>query len=353
MIDNKIDSIVVSDNRSDDVPFITVIIPTFKRVELLSQTLDSLVAQNNKSFEVVIVDNDSDNSVGLDQLVDAYNNRLSIALFRNLSNLGMFGNWDRGMLLARTKWVTILHDDDLFAPSFINDTQYLIEKFHKIQLLLFRSAIFYGDQNPLRNGSLHEIKNNDKLIKRIRKTFLKNKLYRLTLVDYFFKNEHMGTLGAVFKRDNALAINGFIDNYGYASDYAFFIEYCKSFGEVYLYNNYATLYRYSVNESLNYEVLVSFIDEGKKIRKNILDFYKINNRLGLTLNSIATASQISRTREMDHSCEFIDTLVKDLIRQSELSPISYNFFRLLGSVLYNLYQIRRLSACRCPFGKRA
>ena len=344
MNENINDSINIYDNRPDKVPFVTVIIPTFKRVDLLSQTLDSLVAQANKSFEVLVVDNDSGNSVGLDQLVEKYSKKLSIALYRNLNNLGMFGNWDRGMLLARTKWITVLHDDDLFASSFINDTLYLIEKVSNMQLLLFRFVLFCGDDNPLSDNSqiTSNIKIKEKRIKRIRNALLKNKFYKLTLVDYFFKNEHMGTLGAVFLRENALTINGFVERYGYASDYAFFVEYCKHFDGIYLYNKYSTFYRYSVNESLKYEVLVSFVEEGKRIRKEILAFCGMSDRLSLVLNCIATAFQISQTKGMNHSCEFTDILVRDLIQKNKLTPISCKFFMLVGSILYNLHQVRRI-----------
>ena len=39
------------------MPFFSVIIPTFNRCDLLKRAVESVVAQNFKSFEIIIVDN--------------------------------------------------------------------------------------------------------------------------------------------------------------------------------------------------------------------------------------------------------------------------------------------------------
>ena len=346
---NVISEDCIFDCRRDEFHFLTVIIPTYKLVSFLIQTVDSLVAQCNKHFEVVVVDNDFGNICGLDQTLMSYRDKLAIALFRNPKNLGMFGNWDRGIELSRTKWVTILHDDDLFAPSFISDASHVIAETPSLELLLFRVNTFYGEDNPLNARAEPALPVG---IQGLRNALLNDTIYKLSLVDYFFKNEHTGTLGAVFIRQNALALNGvnrFFEKYGYVSDFAFFVEYCRRYHSTFLYNHPAAYYRFHINESLKYEVILSFIDYCKIIRSEILEEYGFKGRCGTMLNAMVTAYQIKASSGL--KCpEYIANLIPYVIRHHGLTRLSYELYQIVVRVIYNLAQLRRVCSRRikCP-----
>jgi hypothetical protein len=107
------------DGASSETPRLTIAIPTFRRPALLLKALQSAVAQRDAgSFEILITDNDPasqdwETLVALDpKLLSA-----PVRYYVNDANIGMFGNWNRCITLARGEWLTILNDDDGLACS--------------------------------------------------------------------------------------------------------------------------------------------------------------------------------------------------------------------------------------------
>lgn len=97
---------------------LSITIPTFKRFSLLKETLRS-VFENQFSFpvEVIIVDNDPENEEqALEEMSEFSINEFRY--YKNTQNYGMFGNWNQCLTLARGKYITILHDDDLLKKNF-------------------------------------------------------------------------------------------------------------------------------------------------------------------------------------------------------------------------------------------
>lgn len=107
----------MSDNQ--DIPKISVMIPTYEPSELLTQTLDSVLHQVDEpsKFQIAIVDDGSIN-VDIAKLLQPYLARHSIELYINKENLRLAGNWNRAIDLARGEIIHILHQDDLVKPGF-------------------------------------------------------------------------------------------------------------------------------------------------------------------------------------------------------------------------------------------
>lgn len=102
-------------------PRLTIAIPTYRRPDLLLETVASVLAQTDlDGVELVIVEDDPD-SADADRLLNALPGLRDIAFryYRNSSNAGLFGNWNISLSLARGIWFTLLNDDDLFDPAFV------------------------------------------------------------------------------------------------------------------------------------------------------------------------------------------------------------------------------------------
>lgn len=117
----NIESKLIFGQFQNNNPQISIVIPTYKRVGTLKQALDSAINQNiSEDYDIIVLDNeninDSDTEQTMKEYCMKYNN---ILYFKNEENIGMFGNWNRGLELARTKWVTLLHDDDLLYPTYL------------------------------------------------------------------------------------------------------------------------------------------------------------------------------------------------------------------------------------------
>lgn len=99
---------------------ISVVIPTFNRAELLRKAVASVLAQRGDHFEVVISDNCSSDHTP--QVVAEFAADPRVVASRNERNLGMVGNWRKGVYeLARGEWFILMSDDD-----YLTDPEYLV-----------------------------------------------------------------------------------------------------------------------------------------------------------------------------------------------------------------------------------
>lgn len=114
-----------------NTPLVSVIIPTYCRSESLGRALESLTQQTFGSFEVVIVDDNTDDewSAAVRETVAAYSGRLNTVYLRNTAVHGSAGSRNLGIENAKGEYVTFLDDDDLYMPGKIeNQLNDMIQK---------------------------------------------------------------------------------------------------------------------------------------------------------------------------------------------------------------------------------
>ena len=93
--------------------------PVYNASELINQAIDSLLAQDMSDFELIISDNAStDNTYEICQ--NYANNDKRIKLYRNDTNIGALGNFDRVAQLAQGQFFMWACHDDLWEPTFIS-----------------------------------------------------------------------------------------------------------------------------------------------------------------------------------------------------------------------------------------
>ncbi|WP_374945168.1 glycosyltransferase family 2 protein [Sphingomonas sp.] len=105
-------------------PVLSITIPTYRRSDVLAEAVASALAQDlGQPFEVVIVDNDPE-SLGHEALLAAIPALAegNVRYLRNRENIGMYGNINRCVEVARGAWISILHDDDMIDPDFARRT---------------------------------------------------------------------------------------------------------------------------------------------------------------------------------------------------------------------------------------
>lgn len=94
------------------MPLVSVIIPAFNSARYILQTLDSVLAQTEQDFEVIIVDDGStDNTCSL---IEHYDSR--ITMFRQ-HNQGIAGARNAGLSHASGKYIAFLDHDDIWHPD--------------------------------------------------------------------------------------------------------------------------------------------------------------------------------------------------------------------------------------------
>jgi glycosyltransferase involved in cell wall biosynthesis len=95
--------------ESEDRPLISVIVPTFNRVELLKETVQSVRNQTFRDFELIVVNDGS--SDGTAPWLSAQPD-LRVVTQRNS---GIAASRNMGASVARGRWLAFLDHDDLWA----------------------------------------------------------------------------------------------------------------------------------------------------------------------------------------------------------------------------------------------
>lgn len=95
---------------------VTVVIPTFNRLVLLQHSIKSLEDQTIKGFNVLILDNSSNDGTPR-YLRNLTTISFQIELVFREQNIGYFQNLLDGIKRVRTKYITFLSDDNVYLPN--------------------------------------------------------------------------------------------------------------------------------------------------------------------------------------------------------------------------------------------
>jgi glycosyltransferase involved in cell wall biosynthesis len=111
---------------------LTICITTYKRPRLLKEAIQSAVNQaTDIPYRIIVVDNDSDfNNTEVLEIVQSFPQQ-NLSYYKNKENLGAGGNMNRGIVLAKTKWAALLHDDDVLLENYVKEISAVLEKYGK------------------------------------------------------------------------------------------------------------------------------------------------------------------------------------------------------------------------------
>jgi hypothetical protein len=92
-------------------PEVSVILPTYNRAWILKEAIDSVLAQDFKDFELIVVDDGSTDDTG--QILDSYDQDLMVL---HQSNRGVSAARNRGIDAAAGRLIAFLDSDDFLLP---------------------------------------------------------------------------------------------------------------------------------------------------------------------------------------------------------------------------------------------
>jgi len=122
-------------------PTISVVIPTYEPERFLVDAIRSVLAQDPgaAAMQIAIVDDGSKRVNAADLLAEvAPAGR--IEYYDRNDNIGLAGNWNRAIALARGKFVHILHQDDTVRDGFYTQLLAGLEKSDRIGMAFCRHA---------------------------------------------------------------------------------------------------------------------------------------------------------------------------------------------------------------------
>jgi glycosyltransferase involved in cell wall biosynthesis len=94
------------------MPLVSVIVPTHNRARLLERTLRSILAQDVRDLEVIVVDDGSTDETRVMAVADP-----RVIVVHNPAPAGVSAARNAGIARARGTWVAFCDDDDLWSPA--------------------------------------------------------------------------------------------------------------------------------------------------------------------------------------------------------------------------------------------
>ncbi|MCK9582116.1 MAG: glycosyltransferase [Endomicrobiales bacterium] len=215
-------------------PFISVIVPTFNRKDMLRQCLNSIFAQTYSNFELIIVDNMSTD--GTEEYVRNIPDK-RIKYFRNPNNGVIAVNRNFGMHNAIGKFIAFCDDDDLWLPYKLEKQMAIFKQYNNLQLVS-SNAISFKDNKlvKLMSRQTNDITLNIKIL------LQNNLIYNSTVL---FKKDVITTIGYINENANICG----------AEDYDFWLHIAKSLeNSIYVIAEPLILYRMHLKNFSDYNL---------------------------------------------------------------------------------------------------
>lgn len=123
-------------NKNSDV-LVSVIIPTFGRVDFLDDAIKSVVNQTYTNLEIIVCDDNAGNPKVRSEVKSIVDNYPEVRLIQNANNLGGALNRNVGIQRAKGELISFLDDDDVYLPERIEKVVdlYLKHKNEKIGII--------------------------------------------------------------------------------------------------------------------------------------------------------------------------------------------------------------------------
>jgi glycosyltransferase involved in cell wall biosynthesis len=187
-------------------PFISVIIPTFNRLDLLKETVESVRKQTFRDFEIIVVNDGSTDGTG--EWLRAQGDVQAL----EQSNSGIATSRNNGAAVARGGWLAFLDHDDLWAPEKL-----------RIQ------ADFVSENPGVALVAARHVRLGKKYHKPRQRTWIKGDL----LVKEFSES-FIHTSSVMIRRDVFEAIKGFPPSYRFADEFDVWLKIAAAYPIAYV-----------------------------------------------------------------------------------------------------------------------
>ena len=232
-INKTVETKLMFGKRQDRV-LLTICIPTHRRLVSLKETLSRALNQKTDYlYEIIVVDNDEE--IDENKITDIKNSfpANSFSYYKNMNPMyDALGNWNRCMELARSKWLLLLHDDDLIECNYVQEMMDVVETSQNEWDALGCLNRNINEKSQI-IGNYHKAKS--------------KKVVKLHPIEWYI-GMPIPSAGFLVKKSCAIALGGYDSRWRSVADRAFLINCMKRF-RVGRYNQYLVRYRMDGNSS--------------------------------------------------------------------------------------------------------
>lgn len=193
---------------------LAIIIPAYKR-KYLKQSIESMLAQTNRSFRLYIFDDNSPED--LDAIVSPYLTDDHVVYHQFDQNMGgtsLVKHWQRCIEMTTEPWVWLFSDDDLASSNCVEALQKAITSNSEVEVFRFQRHLIDGNDQLIDTPEVPEFQTGQELAKAV---ILKKQ--GLTMPEYVFNRQ-------AYKRHD-----GFVDfDLAWGTDIAAWVQFSHPYG---------------------------------------------------------------------------------------------------------------------------
>lgn len=182
-------------------PIVSVIIPTFNRLPLLQETVDSVRNQTYQHREIIVVDDGS-----TDGTAEWLESQRDLRIVRQ-ANSGIAASRNRGAAEARGPWLAFLDHDDLWVPEKLRIQMEFIRDNQDVGLVAARHVRL--GRPPRSHG---------------RSTWIKGDLLVMVYAESFIH-----TSSVIIRKDVLESIGGFPTKYRFADEFDVWLSIARDY----------------------------------------------------------------------------------------------------------------------------
>ena len=135
-------------------PRFSVMLPTYEPDDKLARALESVLSQALPAHEMQITVVDDGSQPGLvRELVEQIDLAGRVEIIEQPRRLGLGGNWNRALGLARGELVHLLHQDDYVLPGFYDRMERAFRQRPDIGMAFCRTRLVDAHDRPIRTTS--------------------------------------------------------------------------------------------------------------------------------------------------------------------------------------------------------
>lgn len=122
-------------------PRVSVVICAYNTAQYVVETLESVFAQTEQDFEVVLVnDGSTDNT---EEVIRPFLDKI---VYVKQANKGLSGARNAALRVARGRYIAILDSDDIWLPEYLEQMVGFLEAHPEVDLY-YPNAVFFGDSH--------------------------------------------------------------------------------------------------------------------------------------------------------------------------------------------------------------
>lgn len=197
---------------------ISVIIPSFNRKEFIDRAIDSVLKQNYKDVEILVIDDGSTDGT-YEFLKEKYNNS-NVKIYRNETNSGAGYSRKSGYQKSNGKYIIFMDDDDYYTNfDFFNHAIDVFKQNECVSMVSSSSSIEYVKENRFEPSIMNIkglINNSDYLLKFQIEYMKSNSTFTTVFSRDKLEEAHFGQMEMV--NDSSIYLRALLAGHAYILD---------------------------------------------------------------------------------------------------------------------------------------